>query len=36
MTISMIKFEKDAKKGLQYLSDNGIMNRVSYKKGGTQ
>ena len=35
MTISMRKFEKDAKKGLQYLSYNGIIDAVFCKKGGT-
>ena len=35
MTIFMRKFEKDAKKGLQYLSYNGIIDAVFCKKGGT-
>ena len=35
MTIFMRKIEKDAKKGLQYLSDNGIIDAVFCKKGGT-
>lgn len=35
MTISMRKLKKDAKKGLQYLSYNGIIDTVFCQKGGT-
>ena len=35
MTIFMRNFKKDAKKGLQYLSYNGIIDAVFCQKGGT-